>query len=293
VIRDPRIARPLAAAFLIAGLSLPSLHPSLIAAPTASAAGQMDPRCVDDTFAQQCAKLCGGWCKRDRGYFLAHEDFCMSEAVFAGTAENSDPICDTDSTDMASSLQLCLQNARSSAASPEQKLQALDDPEIVNELKKFIESVPPCAPDAPSLLTLFGCLTQEGDFISADFTTVTGRGYTKLTDFKQLCVIPREQMSADVKLTKSLKGRTVQLRREFNDVNACRDAYVAWADDNAGKNPEDALGGILQQWIDSVREELKPAEETARNLDNQLSQIDAQLSSILKSMQYGLVLCPK
>ncbi|WP_133511111.1 hypothetical protein [Candidatus Thiosymbion oneisti] len=253
----------------------------------------MDQRCVDDNFAERCAGLCGVWCKRDRAYFLAHEAFCLSQPVFAGTAVDSDPVCATENESTASSLRLCLQEARSNARSLEQKLSTLEDaPDIVAGLREFIEGVPDCAPDAPSLLRMFDCLKAEGGLISTEFTQLDEKGYTTLTDFEQLCEIPRQEMSTDVKLAKGLKGRAEQLQNEFNHTNACKENYETWANDLSDKDARRSGGGLLQQWIEKTRADLKPAEETARNLDHQLSAINTQMTSILKSIQYGLVLCP-
>lgn len=279
---------------LLLALSMPGFAqtPGTTPTPDVDEAPQRDQRCVDDDFATRCSALCAPWC-RERAYFLAHQDFCLSEPVFVGTAEDSDPVCAMDTDASAGSLQLCLENTRRSGRSVTEKLKELEDaPEIVAGLKKFLEGVPDCAPDAPTLIRLFDCLKEEGGLISNEFGSLSERGYAKLVEFEKLCDIPRERMSADVKLARNLKGRAERLDREFESVNECKDDYENWANALSEDNAESAGGGLLQQWIEKTREDLKPAAETARNLDNQLNAINTQMSSILESIQYGLVLCP-
>lgn len=255
--------------------------------------GHADERCRDMGFAQRCPRLCSTLCSSDRDYYLAHIDFCLSNEANAKGGTDADAACQMPGKNEPNPLGQCLDEAQRNARSLEEKLgDVKNDSDLIQRLRERLKGVPDCAPDAPTLLKMFDCLENEGKLVATGMQALSERGYSTLTEPDELCAIKREVISKDYDLARGLSAQAQRLQDAFKRIDACRDDYVEWA----GSPGEDRArpgysGALLGRWIEKIAEDLRPAEEMAKNLDNQLNKVETEMISITENIELGMVIC--
>ena len=251
-----------------------------------------DDRCRDSEFAARCAGTCAPWCQ-DAVFFVEHQDFCLSESVHGGSPQDASADCSGPPPD-PTVLDQCLTEAKRNARTIEEKIQTLgSEPALMEALKERLKGVPNCAPDSPTLIRMFKCLEDEGGRIESTYSELEARGYTKLTDLTKLCAISRDEMKADFTAARSLGAEAKRLQEIFQRINACKTEFEQW-----GERATDASdtrwsgGGLIQVWINQIREDLEPTAQMAAKLDVTIAETTKQTASIIDSVGQAIVICP-